>query len=43
MKFKRKQIISSAIEPKRILVVYGPRRIGKTTMLESYLKEQSNK
>ena len=43
MKFKRKQIISSAIEPKRILVVYGPRRIGKTTMLEAYLKEQSNK
>ena len=39
MNFKRKQDIASEIEPKRVLVVYGPRRIGKTTMLEAYLKE----
>src|SRR3989338_5054688 len=39
MNFKRKQDIASEIEPKRVLVVYGPRLIGKTTMLEAYLKE----
>jgi len=43
MKFKRKQNIALAIEPKRILVVYGPRRIGKTTLLEAYLTTQSDK
>jgi len=43
MNFKRKQNILSSIEPKRILIVYGPRRIGKTTALEVYLKEQQGK
>lgn len=43
MKFNRKQNIESELEPKRVLVVYGPRRIGKTTMLEAYLKKQSGK
>jgi uncharacterized protein len=43
MKFKRKQSILNSIEPKRILIVYGPRRIGKTTALEAYLKEQQGK
>jgi len=43
MKFRRKQNISGSITPKRILVVYGPRRVGKTTMLESYLATQSDK
>ena len=43
MNFKRKQNILSSIEPKRILIVYGPRRIGKTTALEAYLKEQQGK
>lgn len=43
IKFKRKQDISSALEPKRVLVIYGPRRVGKTTMLEAYLKEQKGK
>lgn len=41
--FKRKQDIEHEIEPKRVLVVYGPRRVGKTTMLETYLKGQSGK
>ena len=41
MKFHRKQDISKEIVPKRVLVVYGPRRVGKTTMLEAYLKEKS--
>lgn len=43
MKFKRKQDISTNIEPKRVLVIYGPRRVGKTTMLNEYIKTQSNK
>ncbi len=43
MKFKRKQSILSSITPKRILVVYGPRRVGKTTMLNSYVKTQTEK
>ena len=41
IKFERKQDISKAITPKRILVVYGPRRVGKTTMLKAYLKGKS--
>lgn len=43
MKFKRKQDIISSIEPKRILVIYGPRRVGKTTLLEVYLNVQTGK
>lgn len=43
MKFKRKQDIISALEPKRVLVIYGPRRVGKTTMLNEYVKTQSGK
>lgn len=37
MKFQRKQTIESAISPQRALIIYGPRRVGKTTMLRSYL------
>ncbi|MCU0653091.1 MAG: ATP-binding protein [Candidatus Pacebacteria bacterium] len=40
MKFKRLQTIEANLSPKRILVIYGPRRVGKTTMLERYLKAQ---
>lgn len=43
MDFQRKQDISSNLYPKRILVIYGPRRVGKTTMLQTYLKEESGK
>lgn len=43
MKFKRKQDIASVIAPKRVLVIYGPRRVGKTTLLNEYLKTQSDK
>lgn len=35
--FKRKQNIENEITLKRVLVIYGPRRIGKTTLLEAYL------
>jgi len=43
MKFKRKQEIASALEPKRVLVIYGPRRVGKTTLLNEYLVTQTDK
>lgn len=43
MKFNRKQDIRKALEPKRVLVIYGPRRVGKTTLLSEYLKTQSDK
>lgn len=43
MKFKRQQDIASVLEPKRILVIYGPRRVGKTTLLTEYVKTQSDK
>lgn len=39
MEFSRIQDIENNITPKRVLVVYGPRRVGKTTMLQSYLNE----
>lgn len=43
MKFRRKQDIKSQLEPKRVLVIYGPRRVGKTTLLNEYIKTQSEK
>lgn len=43
MKFKRKQDIITALEPKRVLVIYGPRRVGKTTLLNEYIETQSDK
>lgn len=43
MKFKRKQDINSQLEQKRVLIIYGPRRVGKTTLLDEYIKTQSNK
>lgn len=43
MKFSRKQNITDNISPKRALVIYGPRRVGKTTMLKSYLTDPETK
>ncbi len=40
MKFIRKQDIASNIAPKRALIIYGPRRVGKTTLLQGYLNRQ---
>lgn len=42
MLFGRKQSIEAEITAKRVLVIYGPRRVGKTTMLSSYLDERRN-
>lgn len=39
MTFERKQSILGSLRPKRALIVYGPRRIGKTTLLQAYLRE----
>ncbi len=38
MQFTRKQKIEAETYPGRILVIYGPRRIGKATMLKAYLE-----
>jgi len=43
MKYHRKQSIVKVIEPKRVLVIYGPRRVGKTTLLDEYVKTQADK
>ncbi|HNR81517.1 MAG TPA: ATP-binding protein [Candidatus Pacearchaeota archaeon] len=43
MKFKRRQTIENNLTPGRALVIYGPRRIGKTTLLKRYLATQTGK
>src|SRR3989338_2102844 len=43
MKFNRKQDIVSNLHSKRVLVIYGPRRVGKTTIPEAYLKKELQK
>src|SRR3989338_8760502 len=43
MEFLRKQQIETVIAPKRALVIYGPRRVGKTTLLKSYLSSRKDK
>src|SRR3990167_5184838 len=43
MQFSRSQSIEKALHPKRILIIYGPRRVGKTTLLNAYLGQQHNK
>jgi predicted AAA+ superfamily ATPase len=40
MNIQRIQDIKKNIFPRRALIVYGPRRIGKTTLLKEYLREQ---
>ncbi len=43
MKFTRTQRVETALAPKRALVIYGPRRVGKTTLLKAYLSAQKDK
>lgn len=43
MLFNRKQGIADNISPKRALIIYGPRRVGKTTLLQSYLGDSATK
>ncbi len=43
MNFKRIQTIEDNLFPKRALIIYGPRRIGKTTLLTKYLENQKDK
>lgn len=42
MRFVRKQRIEEALAPRRALVIYGPRRVGKTTLLTAYLATQKD-
>lgn len=37
MIFKRRQDVARSVSPKRVLVIYGPRRVGKTTLVKEYL------
>jgi predicted AAA+ superfamily ATPase len=41
--YKRKQSIENSLAPKRVLVIYGPRRVGKTTVLKKYLSTQKGR
>ncbi len=41
MKFIRSQSVEKSLAPGRILVIYGPRRVGKTTLLKGYLAGQT--
>jgi len=43
MNFNRINTIEGNLAPKRVLVIYGPRRIGKTTMLKKYLESQKGR
>lgn len=43
MKFTRVQKVETVLAPKRALVIYGPRRVGKTTILKGYLSTQKEK
>jgi len=43
MNYKRKQDIASNIYSGRALVIYGPRRVGKTTLLQTYLQVNNEK
>jgi uncharacterized protein len=41
--FNRKESIEKNSSPKRVLVIYGPRRVGKTTILRKYIDCQVDK
>lgn len=43
MNFLRKQTVEDNLTPGRVLVIYGPRRVGKTTMVKKYLESLSSK
>ncbi|EKD43212.1 MAG: hypothetical protein ACD_72C00407G0002 [uncultured bacterium] len=43
MEFQRNQLVTSNISPKRALVIYGPRRVGKTTSVKQFLSEIKDK
>ena len=43
MNYQKKQDIQSNLYPGRVLIIYGPRRVGKTTLLQSYLNACGDK
>jgi len=42
MEFIRSQSIEHSYYPGRVLIIYGPRRVGKTTLLTRYLETKTN-
>lgn len=34
--------LRSLVKPKKAVIIYGPRRVGKTTLLKKYLEEEEN-
>ncbi len=40
---KRAYNINELIKPNKVLIIYGPRRVGKTTLLENFLKDTTLK
>lgn len=43
MEFKRIQTIEKELVSKRVLIIYGPRRIGKTTLVKTFAEKNNNK
>ncbi len=43
MQFNRIQTIEKELSPKRVLIVYGPRRIGKTTLVKAFAEKNKNR
>ena len=43
MNFNRIQKVESSLTPHRALVIYGPRRIGKTTLVKRYMAEHKDR
>ncbi len=43
MEIQRNQTIESNLTPKRVLIVYGPRRIGKTTLVKAFAQKNTDK
>ena len=39
MNFQRAVSIEANLDTQRVLILYGPRRVGKTTMLQAFLKQ----
>ena len=34
--------LKKLVTPGKVIVIYGPRRVGKTTLLEKYLEDQTD-
>ncbi len=43
MMIKRAYNLNELIKPNKVLIIYGPRRVGKTTLLDNFLKDTALK